>query len=116
MMKKIIFTIIAFLAFGNSHIFAQNYNNGQVTTKIITGTVHDKAGAPVAGAFVYATNGAETVETDTTGYFSIEVPVWLKYLSAAHPDLDSMMLPLKDRTEVHFKFSKKLSSKKKKDK
>lgn len=111
-MKKLFASILLVISAGS--LFGQSYNNGQVTTKIITGIVLDKAGEPVGGAYVNATNGPETVETAPDGTYSIEVPVWLKYLTASYLGLGSVSVPIKDQSEVNFKLSEKLPVLKKK--
>lgn len=114
MLRNLIYILMFIMTVGVAS--AQKYNNGQVTTKIITGVVVDGEGVPVAGAFVNATYGAETVETGSDGSYSIEVPVWLKCLTASYPGLGAIDYPLKDLRVVDFKFQKKLSSIKKKKK
>ncbi|MDE5789678.1 MAG: carboxypeptidase-like regulatory domain-containing protein [Muribaculaceae bacterium] len=111
-MKKIIALILIILSAGTT-TFGQRYNNGQVTTKIITGIVVDKEGEPLAGAYVNATNGAETVETGADGTYIIEVPVWLKKLTASYPGFGSIDVLIKDKKEINFTMNGKLSSLKK---
>ena len=60
----------------------------QATTRIVRGAVIDKNGNPIPGATVRATGGAEMTVTDADGTYSIEVPVWLKSLTASY---DGMM-------------------------
>lgn len=64
----------------------------QTTTRVITGAVIDKNGNPLPGATVTATGGAETVTVDADGTFSIEVPIWLKSLTASYPGLSDKKL------------------------
>ncbi len=54
------------------------------TTKVVKGAVIDKNGNPLPGAVVEATGGAENTVVDADGTFSIEVPVWLKSLTAKY--------------------------------
>ncbi|MDE5807523.1 MAG: carboxypeptidase-like regulatory domain-containing protein [Muribaculaceae bacterium] len=108
------FFVILLLFISSVSLFGQSYNNGQVTTKIITGIVVDKGGEPVAGAYVNATNGPETVETAQDGSYSIEVPVWLKSLTASYYGLGAVAVPLKDTSEVKFRLTEKLPVLKKK--
>lgn len=75
-MKKF-FLIIALCCMGGIAVFAQN-------TKIVKGAVIDKNGNPLPGAVVEATGGAESAVVDADGTFSIEVPVWLKSLTAKY--------------------------------
>lgn len=83
--------------------YAQKFNNGQVTTKIITGKVVDKTGEPLPGALVSATGGAETVATEADGTFTIEVPVWLKNLTASYAGHFETTQSVKKKKEVTFK-------------
>lgn len=107
-MKRLItFVIIAIIT--SVAICPQRYNNGQITTKTITGIVTDKEGIPVVGATVTATNGAEATETDANGSYSIEVPVWLKFLTASYPGLGAQIVKIKDKKVINFKLGKKLS-------
>lgn len=83
----------------------------QTTTRVITGAVIDKNGNPLPGAIVSATGGAETVTADADGSFTIEVPVWLKSLTASYPGLgekrmkttavNQMIFTLKSRNRTH---------------
>lgn len=108
------FFVILLLFITSASLFGQSYNNGQVTTKIITGIVVDRVGEPIEGAYVNATNGPETVETGSDGTFSIEVPVWLKSLTASYYGLGPVAVPLNDKLEVKIKLNEKLSALKKK--
>lgn len=54
-------------------------------TKTIKGAVIDKSGNPLPGATVEATGGAESVTTDADGTFTMEVPIWLKSVTAKYP-------------------------------
>lgn len=56
----------------------------QTTTKVVKGAVIDKDGNPLPGAVVEATGGAESAVVDADGTFSIEVPIWLKSLTAKY--------------------------------
>lgn len=109
-MKRLISLLIVIAAFCGM-AFSQSRNNGQITTKTITGIVTDKAGTPLEGATVSATAGAETVETDANGAYSIEVPVWLKRLSASYPGMGEKEQKIKDKTVIDFKMGKKLKKK-----
>lgn len=83
----------------------------QTTTRVITGAVIDKNGNPLPGAIVSATGGAETVTADADGSFTIEVPLWLKSLTASYPGLgekrmkttaiNQMIFTLKSRNRTH---------------
>ncbi len=80
----LIFTVFMFGV--TSH--AQETKDFQ-TTRVIRGAVIDNDGNPIPGATVSATNGAEYVTTDSDGSFSIEVPIWLKTLTASYPGLQN---------------------------
>ena len=59
------------------------------TTGVIKGAVIDKNGNPLPGATVSATDGAETTLVESDGSFVLEVPVWLKSVTASYPGLSS---------------------------
>ena len=73
---------------------AQTNSNDFKSTRIIKGAVIDKNGNPLPGATVFATGGAETVTTDADGTYSIEVPYWLKTLTASYPGHSDKKLKL----------------------
>ncbi len=109
-MKKLIAALIFALTVGSA--MAQTATEKQsATTKVITGAVIDKNGNPLPGAIVSATGGAETVTADADGTFTIEVPVWLKSLTASYPGLgekkmktnalNQMIFTLKSRNRTH---------------
>lgn len=75
-MKKT-FLLIMLCCMASISVIAQN-------TKIVKGAVIDKNGNPLPGAVVEATGGAENAVVDADGTFSIEVPVWLKSLTAKY--------------------------------
>lgn len=105
-MKKFIFAIImAVAAFG---IQAQDTEK---TTKTVTGAVVDDNGNPMPGALVEATGGAESVTTDADGTFTLEVPVWLKSLTATYPGLKPRKVKLHNKfnydEKVLFEMKKK---------
>lgn len=74
-MKKVIFMIALCLA--SIGAMAQS-------TKVVNGAVVDKNGNPLPGAVVEATGGAESTVVDADGTYSIEVPLWLKSLTARY--------------------------------
>ena len=109
-MKKLIAALIFALTVGSA--MAQTATEKQsATTKVITGAVIDKNGNPLPGAIVSATGGAETVTADADGTFTIEVPIWLKSLTASYPGLgetkmktnalNQMIFTLKSRKRTH---------------
>jgi hypothetical protein len=71
-------------------------------TKVITGAVIDKNGNPLPNALVEATGGAENVTTDADGSFQIEVPIWLKSLTAKYAGLRNRKIRLKNNSQVIF--------------
>lgn len=75
-MKKT-FLLIMLCCLASINVIAQ-------TTKVVKGAVIDKNGNPLPGAVVEATGGAENTVVDADGTFSIEVPVWLKSLTAKY--------------------------------
>ena len=78
----------------------------QVTTRVITGAVIDKNGNPLPGAIVSATGGAETVTADADGSFTIEVPLWLKSLTASYPGLGEKKMKTKVSQPMVFTLQK----------
>ena len=82
-MKKLyILLIMAIVAIGAS---AQ-------ATQTVHGAVIDKNGNPLPGAEVFATGGAETTVTDADGTFTLEVPIWLKSITARYAGMDDKKL------------------------
>lgn len=71
-------------------------------TKVITGAVIDKNGNPLPNALVEATGGAESVSTDADGSFRIEVPIWLKSLTAKYAGFKEKKIKLKNTNQVIF--------------
>lgn len=80
-------------------IYAQN-------TKVITGAVIDKNGNPLPNALVEATDGAESVTTDADGSFRIEVPIWLKSLTAKYAGLPDKEIKIKNKSQLVFEMKK----------
>ncbi len=76
------------------------------TTRVITGAVIDKNGNPLPGAIVSATGGAETVTADADGSFTIEVPLWLKSLTASYPGLGEKKMKTKVSQPMVFTLQK----------
>ena len=76
-------------------------------TRVITGAVIDKNGNPLPNALVEATGGAESVTTDADGSFSIEVPVWLKSLTAKYAGLKDKKIKIQDKSNVLFEMKPK---------
>ena len=62
------------------------------TTQTVHGAVIDKNGNPLPGAEVFATGGAETTVTDADGTFTLEVPIWLKSITARYAGMDDKKL------------------------
>lgn len=54
------------------------------TTRTIHGAVVDKNGNPLPGAVVSATEGAETALVNADGTFELEIPIWLKSVTASY--------------------------------
>lgn len=59
--------------------------SAQSKTGTVNGAVVDPNGNPLPGAVVSATGGAETTIVESDGTFSLEVPVYLKSLTASYP-------------------------------
>lgn len=76
-------------------------------TKVITGAVIDKNGNPLPNALVEATGGAESVTTDADGSFRIEVPVWLKSLTAKYAGLQDKKIKLNHNNQIIFEMKPK---------
>ncbi len=79
-------------------------------TKVITGAVIDKYGNPLPNALVEATGGAESVTTDADGSFRIEVPIWLKSLTAKYAGVNDKTIKLNHRNQVIFEMKPKTGS------
>lgn len=62
------------------------------STRVVSGAVIDKNGNPLPGATVSATGGAETTLTQSDGTFSLEVPIWLKSLTASYAGMNDKKL------------------------
>jgi hypothetical protein len=77
-------------------VFGVNAQN----TKVITGAVIDNNGNPLPNALVEATGGAENVTTDADGSFRIEVPIWLKSLTAKYGGLNDKKIKLKRKDQI----------------
>lgn len=76
------------------------------STKEIKGAVIDKNGNPLPGAVVEATGGAESATVDADGTFSMEVPVWLKKVTARYAGMESKTKKIKNG-DILFELSPK---------
>lgn len=92
-MKKILFVMLCCMA--SICVFAQS-----TTTKVVNGAVIDKNGNPLPGAVVEATGGAESTVVDADGTFSIEVPVWLKSLTARYAGMEDNKKKIKNKNMI----------------
>lgn len=79
-------------------------------TKVITGAVIDKNGNPLPNALVEATGGAESVTTDADGSFRIEVPIWLKSLTAKYAGLKDNRIKINNRSQLIFEMKPQTGS------
>lgn len=79
-------------------------------TKVITGAVIDKNGNPLPNALVEATGGAESVTTDADGSFRIEVPIWLKSLTAKYAGFQDKKIKLNHNDQIIFEMKPKTGS------
>ena len=66
------------------------------STKEVKGAVIDKNGNPLPGAVVEATGGAESAIVDADGTYTIEVPIWLKKLTARYAGMESKTKKIKN--------------------
>lgn len=96
-MKKLLFVLV--VACSSIVALAQN-------TRVIKGAVVDKNGNPLPGAVVEATNGAESTVVDADGTFSLEVPIWLKSITAKYAGMRDKKLST-NRNDHVFYMSKK---------
>lgn len=76
------------------------------TTRTIHGAVVDKNGNPLPGAVVSAEGGADTSIAESDGTFSMEVPVWLKKVSASYGGYVKRTLKTNFDKEMIFKMRK----------
>jgi len=65
------------------------------TTRVIKGAVIDKNGNPLPGATVNATGGSEVTTVDADGSFSMEVPIWLKSVTAQYAGMKDKKMKIK---------------------
>ena len=71
------------------------------TTRTIHGAVVDKNGNPLPGAVVSATDGAETALVNADGTFELEIPMWLKSVTASYAGYaNKKMKPLFDQDMI----------------
>jgi len=83
---------------------------GAQNTKVVTGAVIDKNGNPLPNALVEATGGAESVTTDADGSFRIEVPIWLKSLTAKYAGFQDKKIKLKNNSQIIFEMKSQTGS------
>lgn len=76
------------------------------STKEIKGAVIDKNGNPLPGAVVESTGGAESTTVDADGTFSMEVPVWLKKVTARYAGMEPKTKKIKNG-DILFELSPK---------
>ena len=72
----------------------------------VKGTVIDKNGNPLPGAKIEATGGAENTVTDADGTFSMEVPRYLKSLTATYPGMRTKKLKIENNNDLLFEMRK----------
>lgn len=82
-MRKFLMMITMMLVIGVTAIAQTS------TTTVIHGAVVDKNGNPLPGAVVSATGGAETALVEADGTFTMEIPIWLKSVTASYPGYGS---------------------------
>lgn len=96
-MKKLLLMLV--VACSSIVAVAQN-------TRVIKGAVVDKNGNPLPGAVVEATNGAESTVVDADGTFTLEVPIWLKSITAKYAGMNNKKLKT-NRNDYVFYMSEK---------
>ncbi len=79
-------------------------------TKVITGAVIDKNGNPLPNALVEATGGAENATTDADGSYRIEVPIWLKSLTAKYAGFQGKKIKIRNKSQLIFEMKHKPGS------
>lgn len=80
--------------------FAQTSSTGTVK-----GAVVDNNGNPLVGAIVTATGGAETTLVESDGTFVMEVPIWLKSITASYAGYESRTKKVDFNKDVIFKLN-----------
>lgn len=80
------------------------------STRVVSGAVIDKNGNPLPGATVSATGGAETTLTQGDGTFSLEVPIWLKSLTASYAGMKDKKLRTDFNRDMIFTMRKAFNS------
>lgn len=101
-MKKVLTRIFLLLIVMSAFAVQAQEKQDFAPTRVIKGAVIDKNGNPLPGATVRATGGAEVATTDADGTYSIEVPFWLKSLTASYPGLRDQKLNTTDKTVTIF--------------
>ena len=77
------------------------------TTRVITGSVKDKAGTPLPGAIVAAKGGSEITSVDADGTFSLEIPYEIKSVTARCEGMANKSLKIKDGSDLDFRLMPK---------
>lgn len=98
-MKKILI-LLAAVIFSATGAMAQTSS-----TRTIHGVVIDKNGNPIPGAEVMATGGAETTITDADGTFTLEIPRFLKRVTARYAGMEDKKLKPDFYGEMVFEMS-----------
>lgn len=102
-MKHFILTL-ALICLGSMSALAQS-------TRVVKGAVVDKNGNPLPGAVVEATGGAESAVVDADGTYAIEVPIWLKSLTAKYAGMRTKKMNLNTPGDVVFRMKKQSDEK-----
>lgn len=76
------------------------------TTRTIHGAVIDKNGNPLPGAVVSATDGAETALVNADGTFELEIPMWLKSVTASYAGYRNKKMKPKFDQDMIFRLKK----------
>ena len=94
-MKHFILTL-ALICLGSMSALAQS-------TRVVKGAVVDKNGNPLPGAVVEATGGAESAVVDADGTYAIEVPIWLKSITAKYAGMRTKKMKLNTPGDIVFR-------------
>ena len=67
----------------------------------ITGTVTDKTGAPVIGAYVVITGSTQGTTTDINGKYTLEVPAGTRSLTVSYIGMESQEITIGNSTQIN---------------
>jgi TonB-linked SusC/RagA family outer membrane protein len=81
-------------------LFLFLFQTARAQNKIITGTVTDDKGAPLAGATIAVRGSAKGVNTDAAGKFTLSVPVSASVLLISYVGYEPQEVSLRNGTEL----------------